>query len=103
MIWNTQDNQIILATPTGFSFNQNLSHLHRSKNECMFRVHDNKVRKAIATVECIALVEIRERDEHSLTIEFLGNTKPTTKQAVERVMDYIIEWFDSKNRYSSFL
>lgn len=97
-----EEDQIILSIPPDFSFIQNLAYLQRSTNECMFRIYDNKVRKAIATDECIVLVEIWERDEHSLTIEFLGNTKPTTKEAKDQVVEYITEWFDFKTNIQPF-
>ncbi|TQR16448.1 DNA-3-methyladenine glycosylase 2 family protein [Psychrobacillus soli] len=97
-----EDNQIILPTPSEFSFIQNLGYLQRSTNECMFQIHDNKVRKAIATDEGTALIEISKQGEQSLTIEFLGNTKPTTKKAVEQVMEYITDWFDIKTDIQPF-
>ncbi|MFJ7972169.1 DNA-3-methyladenine glycosylase 2 [Psychrobacillus sp. NPDC096389] len=97
-----ESNQIILPIPPDFSFIQNLGYLQRSTNECMFQIQDNKVRKAIATDELIVLVEIRERDEHSLTIEFLGNTKPTTNQAMKQVTAYITEWFDFQTDIQPF-
>ncbi|WP_342782130.1 DNA-3-methyladenine glycosylase [Psychrobacillus soli] len=102
MIWKMEDNQIILPTPSEFSFIQNLGYLQRSTNECMFQIHDNKVRKAIATDEGTALIEISKQGEQSLTIEFLGNTKPTTKKAVEQVMEYITDWFDIKTDIQPF-
>lgn len=97
-----ESNQIILPIPPDFSFIQNLGYLQRSTNECLFRIINNKVRKAIATDECTVLVEVWERDEHSLTIEFLGNTKPTTNQAMEQVTAYITEWFDFQTDIQPF-
>lgn len=97
-----ESNQIILPIPPDFSFIQNLGYLQRSTNECLFRIINNKVRKAIATDECTVLVDVWERDEHSLTIEFLGNTKPTTNQAMEQVTAYITEWFDFQTDIQPF-
>ncbi|TQR21602.1 DNA-3-methyladenine glycosylase family protein [Psychrobacillus vulpis] len=102
MLWEEKDELIILNVPTEFSFTQNLRYLMRSTNECMFHIYDNKVRKAIPIDEYTALVEIRELDDYSLIIEFLGDTRPKSKATRERVVAYIIEWFDLKTELKVF-
>ncbi|WP_391118088.1 DNA-3-methyladenine glycosylase family protein [Psychrobacillus sp. L3] len=102
MLWQENDEQIIINTSSEFSFTQNLQYLSRSTNECLFHIHENKVRKAIPMGECTPLVEISEQDEHSIRIQFLGNTRPTSKQEREQVVQYIIEWFDLKTELKAF-
>lgn len=102
MLWEENGKQIMIKTPPEFSFNENLQYLSRSTNECLFHIHENKVRKAIPLDDCAALVEIREHDEHTLIVDFLGNTRPTTRVAREQVVNYIIEWFDMNTEMNSF-
>jgi DNA-3-methyladenine glycosylase II len=102
MLWEEKDEQIILNTSAEFSFNQNLQYLSRSTNECLFHIQENKVRKAIPMDEYTALVEICEYDEQSICIKFLGNTRPISIQAREKVVQYIIEWFDLKTEIKDF-
>ncbi|QFG00623.1 DNA-3-methyladenine glycosylase 2 family protein [Psychrobacillus glaciei] len=102
MLWQENDEQIIINTSSEFSFIQNLQYLSRSTNECLFHIHENKVRKAIPMDECTPLVEISEQDEYSIRVQFLGNTRPTSKQVREEVVQYIIEWFDLKTEIKDF-
>lgn len=102
MLWEEKEEVILLNTPAEFSFMQNLNYLSRSTNECLFRIHDNKIRKAITIDGYIILVEIGEQAEHTLLIEFLGNTRPSSKRVREQVVAYIIEWFDLETNISPF-
>ncbi|MEI4771341.1 DNA-3-methyladenine glycosylase [Psychrobacillus sp. FJAT-51614] len=103
MYWNEQDEQIIIHTPPNFSFKQNLHYLSRSTNECLFHISEDMVRKAITVGECITLIEIKERDEHSLVVDFLGDTRPISSKDREKVAAYIFEWFDLKTDMSRFI
>ncbi|MFJ8063534.1 DNA-3-methyladenine glycosylase 2 [Psychrobacillus sp. NPDC096426] len=102
MIWEEKEEQILLKTIPDFNFTQNLNYLSRSTNECLFHIHDNKIRKAITVDKYTILVEIKEHDEHTLLIEFLGNTRPGRKEVREQVVSYIIEWFDLKTEINPF-
>lgn len=102
MFWNEEDEQIIINTPSNFSFKQNLHFLSRSTNECLFLIKEDKVRKAITLGEYTTLIEIKERDDHSLVVDFLGDTRPLSIKAREQVAAYIIEWFDLKTDMSTF-
>lgn len=102
MLWEEKDEQIILNTSSEFSFIENLQYLSRSTNECLFHIQGNKIRKAIPMDEYTALVEICEQDEQSICIKFLGNTRPISKQVLEKVIQYVIEWFDLKTEIKDF-
>lgn len=102
MLWEEQGKQIMIQTPSDFSFKQNLEYLSRSTNECLFHIHENKVRKAIPLDEFTPLVEISERDNQVLVIEFLGNTRPAYKSAREQVVTYVMDWFDLKTDLEPF-
>ncbi|WP_313892025.1 DNA-3-methyladenine glycosylase [Psychrobacillus sp.] len=102
MLWKEQDERIILSVPTEFSFQKNLQYLARSTNECLFYVHDNKIRKAIPIDTYTFLIEISERDDHTLLIEFLSNTRPTDKNVREQVVAYILDWFDMQTKLQAF-
>ncbi|GGA38955.1 DNA-3-methyladenine glycosylase 2 [Psychrobacillus lasiicapitis] len=102
MLWEEKEELILLKTPPEFSFTQNLHYLSRSTNECLYRIHDNKIRKAIIIGTCTTLVEIGEQDKHTLLIEFLGSTRPSSKRVREQVVAYIIEWLDLKTDINTF-
>ena len=102
MLWEEKEEQILLKTTPEFSFTQNLNYLSRSTNECLFHIHDNKVRKAITVDKYTTLVEVKEHDEHTLLIEFLGNTRPEKKELREQVVAYIFDWFDLKTDLNLF-
>ncbi|WP_144510726.1 DNA-3-methyladenine glycosylase [Bacillus sp. FJAT-22090] len=98
MTWKKQGDHIILSVPSDFSFTQNLHYLKRSTNECLFHIQNNKVRKAITVGEYTTLVEISERDDHTLAIRFLVDG-PCPE---EQVVAYIIDWFDLKTVIQPF-
>ncbi|SES30175.1 DNA-3-methyladenine glycosylase [Psychrobacillus sp. OK032] len=102
MVWEEKEEQILLKTTPDFSFTQNLSYLSRSTNECLFYINDNKVRKAITVDTYSILVEVKEHDQHTLLIEFLGNTRPERKEVREQVVAYIFDWFDLKTEINLF-
>ncbi|TCP21326.1 DNA-3-methyladenine glycosylase II [Scopulibacillus darangshiensis] len=85
---------IKIDTPSEFSFNENLSYLGRSQNECMFTIVDDKLYRAIALDSKIILVEIGADEESALTIRFFGHTIPESKKVRAGVVGYIRDWFD---------
>lgn len=94
--------QIIIKTPPDFSFNENLQYLSRSTNECLFHIYEDKIRKAIPLDDYTVLVEIKEQDEQTLIVDFLGNTRFTTRVTRDQVTAHIIEWFDMNREMQPF-
>ncbi|MEK3996987.1 DNA-3-methyladenine glycosylase II [Paenisporosarcina quisquiliarum] len=94
MFWEEIDDKILLHTPSGFNFSNNLQYLSRSTNECLFHIQDNKIRKAIPLGTCNLLIEISEYKDQILAINFINDTCPDGKNRNEEIVAYIIEWFD---------
>ncbi|WP_054955278.1 DNA-3-methyladenine glycosylase 2 [Paenibacillus dakarensis] len=89
------ERQIKLPVPPEFSFKENLKYLSRSSNECLLRIHDNKVYKAIATGTNIYVLEVSEDLEspQTLSVHILGPDVPNSMDRKEIAL-HVREWFD---------
>jgi DNA-3-methyladenine glycosylase II len=88
------EREIVLNTPEEFDFGQNLACLSRSPNECLHRIRDGRLYKAIPVGNGAApVVEIRSDGNHTLTIRFLGGAEHSEPER-EAVVRYVRDWFD---------
>lgn len=87
---------IKIPVPHEFSFNENLKYLSRSANECLFRIQDNTIFKAIPLSEQIYVLKLSEdrlAPPHTITVQFLGNTIPPISDR-KAIVRYVRDWFD---------
>jgi DNA-3-methyladenine glycosylase II len=88
------DDNIKLLLPKEFNFEENITYLARSSNECLFHIKNNRVSKAIPIGAETFIIEVFSEDDNYLTIRFLGERKPTSAITREEVTRYVREWFD---------
>lgn len=93
--WLDLERQIKLPVPTEFSFKENLKYLSRSTNECLLRIHEDKIYKSISVGPNIYVLEVSEDVElpQSINVSFLGTVAPTSADRREIAL-YVREWFD---------
>lgn len=92
--WEDDGDEIKLSLPKEFSFEENLNYLSRNSNECLFRINNNRIYKAIPIGEETGVIEVSSVDEKFLIIRFLGDRKPTSKNIRAKVAGNVSEWFD---------
>ncbi|MGE7764949.1 DNA-3-methyladenine glycosylase family protein [Peribacillus sp. NPDC096540] len=86
--------ELIIHVPKEFSFTENLKYLSRSSNECLFKIVDQKIYRALFVENETILVEIRAKNETELFVRFPGRTEPIEKHVKDAVSLYIRQWFD---------
>lgn len=93
--WLDLERQIKLPVPPEFSFKENLKYLSRSTNECLLRIHEDKIYKAISVGPNMYVLEVSDDVKLSQTINvtFLGPVAPTSADRREVAL-YVREWFD---------
>lgn len=91
---------VTLKTPAIFSFQECLKFLNRSKNECLFTVEEERIRKLFVIDEIPFLTEIQIKNEEYLELVFL-NIIPSEEQR-SFIKDYIENWLDLKNDLRPF-
>jgi DNA-3-methyladenine glycosylase II len=94
VFWEENQQELKIAVPKEFNFTENLNYLSRASNECLFRVQDQKIYKAISIEGETLIVEVSGEDKEWLTIRFLGNTAPTSEAVRASITGYVKEWFD---------
>lgn len=82
--------KISIKTPAIFSFKECLKFLGRSKEECLFSVENEKVKKLFILDEMPILVEFYSKNGNSLELVFL-NLSPTAAQ-VSSIKNYVEKW-----------
>ncbi|KKO52416.1 DNA-3-methyladenine glycosylase family protein [Paenibacillus sp. DMB20] len=94
--WQEPEKQIKLSLPLEFSFSQNLNYLADAAGECLYRIQDNALYKALPIGEQIYVAKICEAPESPgmLVISFLGGTYPEQPSEREAVASYVRDWFD---------
>lgn len=94
-VWEDQGHMLRLPVPEEFSFAENMKYLSRSSNECLLRIGDQRVYKAIPLENGeIPVVEISADGNDALAVRFLGGTAPSRKRDREEVVRYVRDWFD---------
>nr|WP_235918293.1 DNA-3-methyladenine glycosylase [Paenibacillus lutrae] len=87
-------NELELATPQEFDYAENLNYLSRSPNECLFRIENGRIYKAIPAGGETAVVEISSTPENRLLIRFLGEPAAVSAGMRTEVIRYVRDWFD---------
>jgi len=86
---------LLIDVPKLFSFAQNIGYLTRSSAECMYRVQEGKVYKAVSVGGNAVVIEVNSDDDgQALAVRFLRDKdgfEPTIRAETER---YVREWFD---------
>lgn len=92
--WEDTKQEITLLVPNEFSFAENLKYLANAPNECLFRIKDQRIYKAIPIEQETFIVEISADYENQMTVRFLGGTIPSHKLVRDAVARYVRDWFD---------
>jgi DNA-3-methyladenine glycosylase II len=92
--WEDNSDVVKLSLPKEFNFEENLKYLSRNLNECLYRIHNNRIYKAMPIGEKIVIIEVSSVDESFLNIRFLGERKPICTTIRAEVVRYVREWFD---------
>lgn len=92
--WHEDAENIIIYLPEEFDMKANLGYLLRDKNECMFKVENERITRVIAVGETRALVQLFVNDNRQMVVHFLGDSRPIKKCQRAEVVRYIREWFD---------
>lgn len=86
--------EFIIHTPKEFSFTINYDYLTSTSNECLYRVVEHKIIRALLIEGEKVLIEIQGKTETKLVIRLLGNNIPTNVRMKQGVIQYIHDWFD---------
>jgi DNA-3-methyladenine glycosylase II len=91
--WDEKNQELRLLVPDEFSFDENLKYLSRSSNECLFKIKDERIYKALPMEKDTLIIEVSGEHEDYITVRFLDNPLPpqTVREAVAL---YVHEWFD---------
>ncbi|WP_052088282.1 DNA-3-methyladenine glycosylase family protein [Paenibacillus wynnii] len=92
--WEDHGHVITMAVPKEFSFAENLNYFYNAPNECLYRLQDQKIYKAITVGEETPVIELSGDDPGMITLRFLGDTTPTLTSTKEAVVNYVRDWFD---------
>jgi DNA-3-methyladenine glycosylase II len=92
--WEDNSDVVKLSLPKEFNFEENLKYLSRNLNECLYRIHNNRIYKAMPIGEKIVIIEVSSVDGSFLNIRFLGERKPICTTIRAEVVRYVREWFD---------
>ncbi len=98
--WQDNKSEVILTPPKDFSYKESLVYLGRSKDECLYRIHDAKIYKAITLNRENVLIELANNECQNLVIRFV-NVIPR-KSIRLAIAQYIWEWFDLDTDLTSF-
>ncbi len=89
---------ITLPTPALFDFDQCYFFLDRGYDECLYRLDDQKVHRAIAYEEALLPFSVMPNN-NQLTIE---TPKTLNDRQLEFIKKYVEEWFDLKRDIQPF-
>lgn len=102
---NTETNSLLtIQTPDTFRFEQNLGYLARTSNECMYRIEDGFVYKAIANGDDAAVLKVGESSEGGLVMQLLGANAegPAGEKLRTAALKDVQEWFDLERDLTPF-
>lgn len=91
--WDEQKHVLKLFVPEEFSFEENLKYLSRSSNECLYKIKDNRIYKALPNEQETLIIEVSGEHLNFITVRFLGNPSPS-KSVRDAIAQYVHEWFD---------
>lgn len=95
--------ELEIQVPEAFSFEQNLAYLQRSANECMYRIEDGFVYKAIAKGNGSAVMKVGSTGEGRLALELSGMSASADQEGLmDAAQAYVREWFDLDRDLSPF-
>lgn len=85
-----------LPVPREFNFTQNLNYLTDAPNECLYRVHEKRIYKALPIGQRIYVIEVFEDPDvpQTLLVSFVGEPVPQDSAELETIARYVREWFD---------
>lgn len=87
------DRAFKLAVPEDYRFSSNLGYLSRSANECLHRLEDGRLFKALP-IDGTPVVEIRAERGRELIVTFLGEAAAPSAIQRREAADYIRDWLD---------
>jgi DNA-3-methyladenine glycosylase II len=93
-----------IQTPDRFRFEPNLGYLARSSNECMYRIEDGFVYKAITNGNDAAVMKVGESSEGGLVMQLLGGDAegPAGEKLRTAALKDVQEWFDLERDLTPF-
>jgi DNA-3-methyladenine glycosylase II len=87
-------NDIQLPVPKEFRFEENLKYLSRYSNECLFRIENQSIFRALSIENETFIIKISGDEASYLTIRYLGDSTPSSKEVRDKVALYVRDWFD---------
>lgn len=84
---------LTLSVPEDYRFSSNLGYLARSPKECLHRIRDGRLYKALP-LEGTPIVEIGENRDRGLTVAFASDRGVPSADVREAAIAYIREWLD---------
>ncbi len=90
----TNENSLLIPTPTEFDFSQNIDYLSRSADECMYEISDQRIYRALAIDSETVIIEISADSNENLLIRFLEQSIPENAYMRQKVCAFIEQWFD---------
>lgn len=83
-----------LPVPVDFRFEPNWNYLTSVPGECLYRLGNRRIYKALAIGQETVLMEIRADESKGLRIEFVYHSAPANQSANDSAIHYIREWLD---------
>lgn len=90
----TINQQIHIPLPPDFNYKVNLDYLLAEKNEILYTIHEQKIRRIICLNNIAVFVELSYHPNHFFTCTFLKNTRPAQVADRHKIIRYIYDWFD---------
>ncbi|MET3574978.1 DNA-3-methyladenine glycosylase [Bhargavaea ullalensis] len=85
--------QLVIPAPGDFSFPECLAYLMRSADECMFRVEDGVVTRALE-VEGEPVIFGMSDHPDGVAVRFLDGYRPAGQTGMDKVAGYVRDWLD---------
>ncbi|WP_028594601.1 DNA-3-methyladenine glycosylase family protein [Paenibacillus assamensis] len=95
--WDSNKQVITLPVPTEFSFSENRNYLSNAPNECLIRIEEGRVYKAISLEQVPIIVEVSVgyEPENGLFVRLLGNDEASLCESMRNAaVRYVRDWFD---------
>ncbi|MCR8844478.1 DNA-3-methyladenine glycosylase [Paenibacillus sp. SC116] len=95
--WENKKQVITLPIPKEFSYSENMKYLSNAPNECLIRIKEGLVYKAISIEQETLIVEVSENQEHKhgMSVRLLGNdAAPLHESVQDAAVHYVRDWFD---------
>lgn len=100
--WTIADNRILLELPQEFDFQMNLNHLSKRSGDYLYDVQDQAITRLIQLNNQKILFQITTDNNTHLIIQFLLNSMPKSKDKINEVIRFIIDWFDLSRNLTPF-